>query len=112
MTIDCTIDIGWMREGQVQYGANVQFNLPAQVKQTVLFIALMESLMYAIEEMQINATENDRFGVDAKVLHITVSREDKSARFAMTHKRGDDEGGACDAVVDWVCGDSVREVVR
>lgn len=112
MTIDCTIDIGWMREGQVQYGANVQFNLPARVTQTVLFIALIETLVYAIEEMRTNATDNDRFGVDAKVLHITVSREDKSARFAMTHRRGEDESGACDAVVDWVCGDSVREVVR
>ncbi len=112
MTIDCTIDIGWMREGQVQYGANVQFNLPARVKQTVLFIALMESLMYAIEEMQSNATDADCFGVDAKVLNISVCREEKSARLSVTHKRGDDENGACDAVIDWVCGDSVREVVR
>jgi len=112
MNIDCTIDIGWMREGQVQFGANVQFTLPSRSKPTVVFVALLESLMYAIEEMRTNATDNDRFGVDAKVLHITVSREDKSARFAMTHKRGEDESGACDAVIDWVCGDSVLEVVR
>lgn len=112
MTIDCTIDIGWMREGQVQYGANVQFNLPAQVGNSVVAVALLESLLYAFEEMHTNATDNDRFGVEEKVLNITVTRGERCARFAMNHKRDDDEQVASDAVIDWVCSESVREVVR
>lgn len=112
MTIDCTIDIGWMREGQVQYGANVQFDLPAKVGISIVSVAVLESLLHAFREMEENATEDDRFGVQEKTLNITVSRGNRCARFAMNHKRGDDEGVASDAVIDWVCGESVLEVVR
>lgn len=112
MTIDCAIDIGWIRDGEMQYGAKVDFALPAAVGASVVAVAVLESVLFAFREMEHNATEDDRRDVQEKMLNISVRRGEQTAAFSLNHKRNDSDQDASDAVIDWVCGDTVRGVVE
>lgn len=105
------LNVKFNRGKTTKYGANCQ----CEIQQATIYevgSAIMSMIDQTCEAMKENAREVDMIGIDNKVFMLSVKNERRVAALEMTVRRTDNWENASNAVVDWILGDAVGEVVR
>lgn len=104
------LNVRFNRGDSLQYGANCQCEIPHGTIDQV-GCAIMSMVEQTCEAMQENARESDMVGIDNKVFTLSVANERRVAAFEMTVRPTDNWRKASNAIVDWILGDAVGEVI-
>ena len=108
--IECALTVSHIRKGEQIYAGDSIFETDENDQQ-ILAQTIMEAMALTFFDMAAHSVRSDYKKIDQKGIDVTIANGNKEARFCLRHNRGDDPVTALDAMLTWLHGDVVKEVI-